>query len=227
MNALAKLSEKFFITILLTEEKGFITSHHFDNLLSLSRACQVHVVYAEHALGANITFDRFSEQKHIHFYTAQLKLHEPGYPSGENVAASLNRIRERFLQTKLPYFLIIDDRVSSLRSLLTKFDRAIAYLEITDPSWGGLGELYHRGSQTHKLNGIQKTPHVLEGCTVFKRPLIEKYRFTAIPGRLYVYSHELIDPFACHEYNFYNGHWTNGSGMENPRIKPAIVKVHR
>jgi hypothetical protein len=91
-----------------------------------------------------------------------------------NVANSLEALRDWFLETNLPYMLIIESDVIPPVDLLARLDQSIAKLP---DNWGILGALYYQGFHDYSLTGLQQTGHALSGCTVYKREVIERYPF--------------------------------------------------
>lgn len=99
-----------------------------------------------------------------------------------NVNESLKLIRDKFLQSCSKYLLLIESDVIPPVDLLERFDEDIDYIEAFGEStkemnWGVIGALYYHGFHNFKEDGLWSTHHVLSGCTVYKREVIERYPF--------------------------------------------------
>lgn len=99
-----------------------------------------------------------------------------------NVNESLRVIRERFLKSDAKYLLLIESDVIPPVDLLERFDDSIDFIEwfgddTKEMNWGAIGALYYNGFHDFKKGGMWSTHHVLSGCTVYKREVIERYPF--------------------------------------------------
>lgn len=103
-----------------------------------------------------------------------------------NVENSANLIRDHFLQSMSDYLLIIESDVIPPDDLIENLSETIDLLDGTDScnNWGILGGLYYTGFHDFGKKGIQQTNHVLSGCTVYKRELIEQFPFRYDPSYL-------------------------------------------
>ena len=101
-----------------------------------------------------------------------------------SVSDSANYIRDYFLDGAWSYLVIIESDVIVPKSLLNLFDEAIAMAE----NWGAIGGYYYRGFhdfdkwgtqpyENKSCKSIKKTQHVLSGCTVYHRDIIELFKF--------------------------------------------------
>jgi hypothetical protein len=103
-----------------------------------------------------------------------------------NVERSANLIRDHFLQSVCDYLVIIESDVIPPKDLLELFSASIDDFNfwIDRSKWGILGGLYYTGFHDFNKTGIQQTNHVLSGCTVYKRELIERFPFRYDPSYL-------------------------------------------
>jgi len=154
-----------------------------------------------------------------------------------NVTESVNYLRELFLASNLPYFLIIESDVIPPKDLLERLKKAIEHLNLRQSGviingesriylnpWGIIGGLYYKGFHNYELEGIKQTHHVLSGCTVYKRELIEKIPFRYDPENLGPFPDALISADSGKEYSLWNDHdiicdhlhAENGTRMSHP-----------
>jgi len=120
-----------------------------------------------------------------------------------NVTESVNYIREQFLQGRFDSLLIIESDVFPPHNLLKQLEHSIKQLPST---WGILGGIYYKGFHDYTLKGLQQTHHVLSGCTLYKRSLIENYPFRYNPLDLAPFPDALISYDAGKLYTLWNDH---------------------
>ncbi len=97
----------------------------------------------------------------------------PGeYQFQRNVAESLMVLRQGFLKTKCEYFFILETDIIPPVNIVGHF---MSYWK-DYPEAGILGAHYYKGFHSF-TNVIEKTHHVLSGCTMYRREVIEKYPF--------------------------------------------------
>lgn len=100
-----------------------------------------------------------------------------------NVEASVNDLRQEFLEGDWKYFLIIESDVIPPANLLERLDKSIEDIEGWQKRpegpkpWGALGAIYYQGFHSFELDGKYAVDHVLSGCTVYKRELIARLPF--------------------------------------------------
>ena len=98
-----------------------------------------------------------------------------------NVTDSANAVREAFLNSNAKYLVIIESDVLPPLNLLDLFDEAMAMADkMPFGKWAAIGGLYYAGF--HNFSGagkieLEKAHHVLSGCTVYARDVIEKFPF--------------------------------------------------
>lgn len=131
------------------------------------------------------------------------------------VCDSISFLRKKFLETDLPYMLIIESDVIPPVNLLEELDKDINSLSKEKfwkslgndyMPWGILGGLYYTGFHDFSKKDLQKTHHVLSGCTVYKRELIEKYPFRFDEKDLGPFPDALICHDAGKDFSLWNDH---------------------
>ncbi len=121
-----------------------------------------------------------------------------------NVQSSASLLREKFLDEKrFDALLIVESDVIPPVNVLDKMEADIKKLP---EDWGILGGLYYQGFHDYKLEGLQQTHHVLSGCSLYKRALIEKFPFRYDKDNLGPFPDALICHDAKGEFSFWNDH---------------------
>lgn len=119
------------------------------------------------------------------------------------VAESVLYLRDIFLKSDYKYFLIVESDVVIPPNTI---DTLLNNIETMPPDTGAVGALYYQGFHNYSLKGIQYTNHVLSGCTIYKRAMIEKYPFRYQEDYLQAFPDALICIDAINEYKYYNNH---------------------
>lgn len=139
----------------------------------------------------------------------------PANPSNtrfqRSVADSVNYCRERFLNSECDYMLIVESDVIPPVDLLSKFSDDIDVLDkkITigpERPWGILGALYYPGFHDYTVEGLSQTHHVLSGCTVYRRSLLQRYPFRYSNENLGAFPNAWICVDSGWEYTLWNDH---------------------
>lgn len=133
-----------------------------------------------------------------------------------NVSDSANLLRDVFLKGDYDSLLIIESDVIPPHNLIHLFEEDVIKLNRWEDSsieygrdvkeWGILGALYYKGFHKYELTGLQETNHVLSGCTLYKREVIEKYPFRYDSNELGAFPDALISHDANKEYSLWNDH---------------------
>jgi len=131
----------------------------------------------------------------------------PEYPESSKfhrkVAESVLYLRDIFLKSNYQYFGIVESDViippNTIDSLLANIK------EMADDT-GAVGALYYEGFHDYNLTGIQYTNHVLSGCTIYKRAMIQKYPFRWQETYMQAFPDALICLDAINEFKYYNNH---------------------
>jgi len=119
------------------------------------------------------------------------------------VAESVLYLRHIFLKSNYEYFLIVESDVIIPKGTI---DILLENIETMPLDTGAVGALYYEGFHDYKLKGIQYTNHVLCGCTIYKRSMIEKYPFRWQEDYLQAFPDALICIDAINEFKYYNNH---------------------
>lgn len=122
-----------------------------------------------------------------------------------NVTESVNLCRDAFLRSDADHLLIIESDVLPPFNLLDKLEEDVLYL--TGEKWGIIGGLYYKGFHDYSLEGLQPTHHVLSGCTLYNRELIEETPFRYDTKALGAFPDAWMSGDATNKgYTLYNDH---------------------
>lgn len=216
---------KYFIAAYTNEVKDYCDKKFFTRLHTLSKNCPVHIVdNTEEQDYYNKCRRKFSYENFT-FYHLAVDIEPRKSLFQRRVTESVLLLREKFLATNYPYFLIIESDVIPSRRLLKKLDKTISTLDSLDRYWGILGGLYHLSFHNYKLEGIQQTYHALSGCSVYKRSLIEKYPFRWSEENMGAFPDAWICYDAKKEYTFYNDHNISCKHLENKKTGTRYSKA--
>ena len=131
----------------------------------------------------------------------------PEYPESSKfhrkVAESVLYLRDIFLKSNYQYFGIVESDVIIPPNTI---DNLLANIKAMPDDTGAVGALYYEGFHDYNLTGIQYTNHVLSGCTIYKRAMIEKYPFRWQETYMQAFPDALICLDAINEYKYYNNH---------------------
>jgi hypothetical protein len=119
------------------------------------------------------------------------------------VAESVLFLRDIFLKSDYKYFLIAESDVIIPPNTI---DTLLENIETLPSDTGAVGALYYEGYHNYGLTGIQYTNHVLSGCTIYKRSMIEKYPFRYQDDFLQAFPDAFICIDAINEFKYYNNH---------------------
>lgn len=145
-----------------------------------------------------------------------------------NVLESVRMIRNHFLADKsYDAFLIAEsDVIFEVDTLDRLIERAIE-LEAMGENWGGIGALYYEGFHDYMKFGLCKTHHVLSGCTLYSRKLIEAINFRIdftdlkpFPDALISYDAQNFDP----PFTLWDDHDIRLEHAHNPKTGTRYTK---
>jgi hypothetical protein len=119
------------------------------------------------------------------------------------VTESVLFLRDIFLKSDYKYFLIAESDVIIPPNTI---DTLLENIETLPSDTGAVGALYYEGYHNYGLTGIQYTDHVLSGCTIYKRSMIEKYPFRWQEDYLQAFPDAFICIDAINEFKYYNNH---------------------
>jgi len=121
-----------------------------------------------------------------------------------SVANSANVLRDIFLASGEDHFLVIESDVTPPHDLLVRLSKRVE--ELGD-DWGAIGALYYPGFHDYSLKGLQQTHHVLSGCTLYNRKLIESTPFRWSEENLDAFPDAFMSLDAKEKgYKLYNDH---------------------
>jgi len=119
------------------------------------------------------------------------------------VAESVLYLRSMFLESNYKYFLIVESDVIIPPGTI---DTLLQNIETMPEDTGAIGALYYQGFHDYNLTGLQYVNHVLSGCTIYKRSMIEKYPFRYQEDYLQAFPDALICIDGINEFKYYNNH---------------------
>jgi hypothetical protein len=112
-------------------------------------------------------------------------------------------LRDIFLKSNYQYFGIVESDVIIPPNTI---DSLLANIKAMPDDTGAVGALYYEGFHDYNLTGIQYTNHVLSGCTIYKRAMIQKYPFRWQETYMQAFPDALICLDAINEFKYYNNH---------------------
>lgn len=200
----------FFIAIYTNEVKDYCHDRFFNNVKLLSKENQVNIIdntKGDPAVDTNHYFHRISDtfQDHYNVKITHLKIDQEPKKTlfHRNVAESVEYLRRAFLNSDKKYFFIIESDVEPPVNVIEQLTKSIN--DLKDEKWGGIGGLYYEGF--HKFDekeGLSKECHVLSGCTVYSREMLQNYPFRYDENDLVPFPDALICYDAGKEYSFWN-----------------------
>jgi hypothetical protein len=189
-----------FVAVYTNRVKRYCEDEFFNALFNNVHKDFVHVVdnsddggqYAKHLQ------DRFGITNITHLdIQGEPKFHK-------KVCESVNYLREQFIQSDELYFTIVEsDVILNNSNILNKLIENMYDMPI---NIGIIGAIYYDGFHNFNLIGMHETPHVLSGCSIYKRELIEKYPFRYDINYLAPFPDAWICADSIHEYKFFNNH---------------------
>lgn len=216
----------YFIAIYTNAVKDYCDKEFFERIRDLSNGNQIHVIdntsniiisgrrnrIKTTILDSHVYFEKLKQlcnSEKFNVYHIDVPIEPKISQMHRNIAQSANFIRDIFLKTNLKKFLIIESDVIPPVDLLNRFDKDI---ETLPSDWGMLGALYYDpaicnlGFHRRDIKGLQRKQHVLSGCTVYKRELIEKYPFRYDEKQLNAFPDAFIAMDSNKEYSLWDDH---------------------
>lgn len=177
-----------FLAVYTHECKGYCDEAFFNNILAAKQDAELHVV--DNSLGLSYT-ERLKTLVGDQGIVEHLSVSRNDIRTlfQRNVAESANHLRKQFLDSNCKYFVIIESDVLPPTDFLDSFKEVLTRADI-------LGGLYYTGFhpkvQWDTPAQIFQVEHVLSGCTLYKRELIEKIPFRWAPDCLGAFPDALI-----------------------------------
>lgn len=193
----------YFIAIYTNIIKDYCDEKFFSRIYELSCGNPVHIVDNSYGTEYYDKLVKICPYDNFKIYHIDVPI-KPSQSRGQrNIEQSANFLRDIYLKTDIPIFLVVESDVIPPVDLLDRFDNTV----LPDDA-GMLGALYYNGHGFHdlKLTGLQKKPHVLSGCTSYKRKLIEKYKFRYDEKELNSFPDALISRDSNKEFGLYDNH---------------------
>jgi len=162
---------KYLIGVYTNQVKSYCDRQFFDRINGLN--CDYVVVDNSRLLNYIDKLGRMGIQNSIWTDIPEQPKHTQFL---RNVAISANIIRDYFLQRDYDILFIIESDVIVPRNIFELFKEAIKKAE----NWGAIGGIYYRGFHDFRKAGkdlLEKTHHVLSGCTIYTREIIEMFKF--------------------------------------------------
>jgi len=162
---------KYLIGIYTNQVKSYCDKHFFDRIKQLN--CDYLVVDNTIGSGYSNKLKKIGIENIIH-------IDIPEQPKRtqflRNVTISANIIRDYFLERDYENLFIIESDVLVPLNVFELFKKAREKAE----NWAAIGGLYYHGFHNFSKAGrdlLVKTHHVLSGCTIYAREIIEMFKF--------------------------------------------------
>jgi hypothetical protein len=196
------VSDKVFVAVYTNRVKRYCDAEFFTALQNNITGDNIYVVDNTNDGGTYA-----AELKNIINCKLLVNLDIPEQPDNtkfhRKVAESVLYLRDIFLKSDYEYFLIVESDViippNTIQTLLKN-------IEAMPEDTGAIGALYYEGFHNYSLIGLNYTNHVLSGCTMYKRSMIEKYPFRYQEDYLQAFPDALICIDGINEYKYYNNH---------------------
>ncbi|MCP4648795.1 MAG: hypothetical protein GY853_01765 [PVC group bacterium] len=194
--------DSVFIAIYTNKCKEYCDQRFFSNLFSSNlNHASVNVVDNSSDIEYTKKLEKICEDK-ANVYRIDIDEKRKDVRFLRNVTESVLLLREKFLEGNWKYFIILEsDVLPKDNEWLTSF------MEVTDEA-DIIGGLYYMGFHDPGLwQGeirVVPTHHVLSGCTLYKREVIEKYPFRWSEENLGAFPDAYICFDAGNEYRLAN-----------------------
>ena len=162
---------KYLIGIYTNQVKSYCDKQFFDRIKQLN--CDYIVVDNSRLLNYIDRLGRIGIQNSI---WADIPEQPKRTQFLRNVTISANIVRDYFLERDYEILFIIESDVLVPLNVFELFEKAIKKAE----NWAAIGGLYYRGFHNFSKAGkdlLVKTRHVLSGCTIYTREIIEMFEF--------------------------------------------------
>lgn len=162
-----------FIAVYTNECKNYCDKQFFNNLIE-SNLKKAQFEVADNSLGMNYSLNLqniLGDKAKLHHISVDRNDKKTLFH--RNVTESVMYLRSQFLASKCDYFVILESDIIVPHNFLELFNEVISEADI-------IGGLYYQGFHTKEMwesNELIPTLHVLSGCTLYKRALIEKIPF--------------------------------------------------
>lgn len=219
------MENKFFICTYTAQCKDYCDEKFFSQVFRASMGNPVHVV--DNTIGNEYVEELASMFEHydnFHLYHLDVDEQPKETKFHRSVAESVGFLRARFLKTNLPYFLILESDVLPPLDLLPKLEASISKIQKLNANWGAIGGLYYLGFHDFTKSGINRTHHVLSGCTVYNRKALEEIPFRWDPKDLKPFPDAWWSYDAGERFGLYNDHDIICQHLSNPETGTRYSK---
>ena len=162
---------KYLIGIYTNQVKSYCDKQFFDRIKQLN--CDYIVVDNSRLLSYLDKLGRMGIQNSI---WADIPEQPKRTQFLRNVTISANIVRDYFLKRDYDILFIIESDVLVPLNVFELFEKAIRKAE----NWAAIGGLYYHAFHNFSKAGrdlLVKTHHVLSGCTIYTREIIEMFEF--------------------------------------------------
>lgn len=162
---------KYLIGIYTNQVKSYCDKRFFDRIKKLN--CDYLVVDNTRLLNYIDKLERMGIQNSIWADIPEQPKHTQFL---RNVTISANIIRDYFLKRNYENLFIIESDVLVPLNVFELFEKAIKKAE----NWAAIGGIYYHGFHNYNKASrdlLEKTHHVLSGCTIYTREIIEIFEF--------------------------------------------------
>lgn len=162
----------YFIAIYSHECKAYCDEKFYGALFD-SKIGDATIEIVDNSIDADYS-EKLKELTKLDVKHIKVSRDEPSTQFLRNVAESLSYLRKLFLDTECKYFVTLETDVIVPEDWLHSFDEVKDKADI-------IGGIYYAGFHSEELftnrNLFVETDHVLSGCTMYKREVIEKIPF--------------------------------------------------
>jgi len=159
-----------FVCTYTHKVKSYIDKMYFNRILHMDGEYDFYCVDNTPGLSYMSRLEKF-EIPNLYHIDVPREPHRTNFL--RNVTRSANFLRDKFLETDHEYFVIVESDVIPPRNVLELFHEAISMAK----DWAVIGGLYYLGFHNFMGHGLRETHHVLSGCTVYSRDIIEIFPF--------------------------------------------------
>lgn len=177
-----KRESEFFIAVYTNECKSYCDERFYKRLREITdgRDCQVHIV--DNSLDESY-FKKLQKMMIELEFTCPVKVEHTKVSRDDsrtlflrNVTDSLKILQDAFLKSDNQFFLILESDVYPKNDDLLE-----CFLEVSRQA-DIIGGIYYSGFQTPEdfqpeSKSLIKKAHILSGCTLYKRKVLERFKF--------------------------------------------------
>lgn len=207
----------FFIAIYTNECKEYCDGKFFHHLFSTDIG-NAHLHIIDNTINTTYmsNLKALCVGRNVHHINVQRNEDETQFV--RNVAESVSFLRDIFLKTDCKYFVIVESDVLPPHNWLHYFLEVIDKADI-------IGGIYYKGFHPQEFFDseeaiFQETNHVLSGCTLYKREVIEKIPFRWSPENMAAFP----DAWICYDSGQYGFRKANYSKIKCDHLeKPGSM----